>query len=89
MKAIPDDIKSDLLIRLRRIEGQVRGVQGMLEADRNCQDIMQQLSAVRSALQNASLLFARNYALQCMNDPEEGLSDEQLIEQLLVVLSKA
>ena len=89
MKEIPDDIKSNLLVRLRRIEGQVRGVQGMLESDRNCHDILQQLAAVRSALQNASLLFARNYALQCMHDPEEGVSEEQLIEQLLVVLSKA
>jgi DNA-binding FrmR family transcriptional regulator len=50
--------------------------------------VLQQLSAVRSALQNVSLIFARRYALQCMSDREPGLSEEQLIEQLLAVLSK-
>ncbi len=88
MQSIPEEVKSDLLIRLRRIEGQVRGVQRMLDADRDCHEVLQQLSAARSALQNVSLIFARRYALQCMNDREPGLTEEQLIEQLLAVLSK-
>ena len=86
---ITDEIKSDLLVRLRRIEGQVRGIQRMLDSDRECQEILQQLAAVRSAMQNASLIFARRYALQCLHDPELGLDDEQLIDQLVTVLSKA
>ena len=89
MKVIPDEIKADLLVRLRRIEGQVRGVQRMLDADRDCQEVLQQLSAVRSAVQNAGLIFARRYAMQCLKDPEIGVTDEELIEQLLAVLSKA
>jgi DNA-binding FrmR family transcriptional regulator len=88
MRQIPEDVKSDLLIRLRRIEGQVGGVQRMLEADRDCQDVLQQLSAIRSALQTASLVFARRYALQCIHDIEGGVTDEQLVDQLMSVLSK-
>jgi DNA-binding FrmR family transcriptional regulator len=88
MQPIPDEIKSELLVRLRRIEGQVRGVQRMLEEDRDCQDVLQQLSAVRSALHNASLIFARSYALQCMDNPAEDMTGEQLVDQLMIVLSK-
>ena len=88
MQEIPDNIKSDLLVRLRRIEGQVRGVQRMLDDDRDCQDVLQQMSAVRSALQNATLIFARRYALQCINDMESGVTDEQLVDQLVAVLAK-
>ena len=89
MQPIPDEVKSDLLVRLRRIEGQVRGVQRMLNAGRDCHEVLQQLTAARSALQNAGLIFARHYALQCLNEPEAGLTNDQLIEQLLAVLSKA
>lgn len=89
MQPIPDQTKTDLQVRLRRIEGQVRGVQRMLDEDRDCQEVLQQLSAVRSAFQNASLIFARSYALQCLHDPNVELSEEQLVEQLLTVLSKA
>ncbi len=88
MQSIPEEDKSDFMIRLRRIEGQVRGVQRMLDADRDCYEVLQQLSAARSALQNVSLIIARRYALQCMNDRESGLTTEQLVEQLLAVLSK-
>ena len=88
IQPISDEIKSDLVIRLRRIEGQVRGVQRMLETDRGCHEVLQQLSAVRAALQNASLIFARRYALQCLQRPDE-VTSEELIEQLLAVLSKA
>ncbi len=88
MQPIPDEVKADLQVRLRRIEGQVRGVQRMLDENRDCQEVLQQLAAVRSAFQNASLVFARSYALQCLHDPEAGLGDEQLVEQLMAVLSK-
>ena len=64
------------------------GIQRMLESDRDCQDILQQLSAVRAALQNASRAFARGYALHCIQDMEGGVTDEQLVDQLLAVVSK-
>ncbi len=88
MQPIPDEIKSELLVRLRRIEGQVRGVQRMLEEDRDCQDVLQQLAAVRSALHNASLVFARSYALQCMSDQAGEMTGEQLVDQLMAVLAR-
>ena len=46
MKLANSEVKSKLLQRLRRIEGQVRGVESMLEGDRECRDIVQQVSAI-------------------------------------------
>ena len=45
--------KRDMVVRLRRIEGQLRGIQKMIEEDANCEDIAQQLSASRKALDKA------------------------------------
>jgi CsoR family transcriptional regulator, copper-sensing transcriptional repressor len=57
MKLQNQEIKKQLLSRLRRIEGQVRGVQGMIDEERDCQEILQQLSAIRSAVQGTSVIF--------------------------------
>jgi DNA-binding FrmR family transcriptional regulator len=88
MKPVPPDVKTDLLVRLRRTEGQVRGIQRMIEDDRDCQDVLQQLSAVRSALLNASASLARHYALQCLHDADTNVRDDELVDQLLAVFSK-
>jgi len=87
MQPIQSKVKKDLVNRLNRIEGQVRGIQKMLENDRDCKEVLQQLTAVRSAFQNASQLFVKDYALQCLQDPK-NMSSEQLVEQLLTVFSK-
>jgi DNA-binding FrmR family transcriptional regulator len=80
--------KDDLLKRLRRIEGQVRGVAKMVEDDRDCQDIIQQLAAIRSAAQQVSLLLVRSYACQCLFD-SRAEDPEALVEDLLKILSQA
>ena len=81
--------KEDLLKRLRRIEGQVRGVARMVEEDRDCREVLQQLSAIRSAANQVSLLMARTYACQCLNDTHDGDSPEALVDDLIQVISRA
>jgi DNA-binding FrmR family transcriptional regulator len=83
--------KDELQKRLRRIEGQVRGVQKMLEENRDCSEVVQQLSAIRSAVQGASLMFMREYASDClMNvDADDKQTREQLVEDLIGLLGKA
>jgi len=79
--------KDDLLKRLHRIEGQVRGITKMVEEDRDCREILQQLAAARAAMQTASQMVARSYACQCL---QETTTDQQnTIDDLLDVLSKA
>ena len=48
-----DDARHELVLRLKRVEGQIRGVQGMIEAAADCEEIAQQLSAARKALDKA------------------------------------
>jgi CsoR family transcriptional regulator, copper-sensing transcriptional repressor len=58
--------KKDLLKRVHRIEGQARGVARMIEEDRDCQEILQQLAAVRSAAHQATVALVRSYTAECM-----------------------
>ena len=74
--------------RLRRIEGQVRGVQRMLDEERDCRDIVQQLAAIRSAVHQVGLEVMRIYASQCLNDPDSTTSDEELLDYLVGALSR-
>jgi DNA-binding FrmR family transcriptional regulator len=66
-KAIGVDatIKDKNLKRLRRIEGQVRGLQGMVENDRYCADIMMQISSVQEALRGVGRELMRNHLKHC------------------------
>ncbi len=63
--AVDPDIKEKNLKRLRRIEGQVRGVQGMVEEDRYCADIMTQIAAIHHALQAVGREIMRNHLKHC------------------------
>ena len=69
-----------ILARLRRVEGQVRGVAGMVEADRYCIDVLQQISAAQAALDKVALALVdahvRNGVLEGDTDRREVLADE-------------
>lgn len=58
--------KDNLLKRLRRIEGQVRGIQRMVEQDKYCVDILVQIAAVRSALDKVGLILLENHTRGCV-----------------------
>ncbi|MFQ6020370.1 MAG: metal-sensitive transcriptional regulator [Dehalococcoidia bacterium] len=60
------DESEALLARLRRIEGQIRGIQRMLEEGRECEDVLTQLMAARSGLDQAGLLVMDRHVEQCL-----------------------
>ncbi len=60
------DIKGDLLRRLKRIEGQVRGLQRMVEEDDYCADLLNQLASVQSALRSTGKVVTRNHLETCV-----------------------
>lgn len=62
------DSKDQLLKRLRRAEGQVRGVAKMVEADTYCIDILTQISAAQAALDKVALGLLRDHAKHCLNN---------------------
>jgi CsoR family transcriptional regulator, copper-sensing transcriptional repressor len=98
MKIHNAETKEKLIKRLRRIEGQVRGVQTMLDEERNCRDIMQQLTAIYSAVQSTSRVFFRDYAAICLMKMDEQIQSEpgpallakreQMVQEMIALLDK-
>jgi DNA-binding FrmR family transcriptional regulator len=60
--------KEQLLTRLRRVEGQVRGIQQMVETDRYCVDVLTQISAVTKALQSVAVALLDDHLRHCVAD---------------------
>lgn len=60
--------KKPLVARLKRIEGQVRGLEKMVDEDRYCIDVLTQVSAARAALENVALLLLRDHTQHCVAD---------------------
>jgi DNA-binding FrmR family transcriptional regulator len=82
------DLQENLDKRLQRLEGQVRGVRRMLDENRDCDDILTQLSAIRGAAYQISLLLVENYAQGCVSHPEEYGSPDEAIAKMVNTLAK-
>ena len=77
----------DLINRLKRIEGQVRGIQGMLEKDAYCTDVLMQVAAVNAALNSFSKELLSNHLHTCVADNIRAGNDE-IIDELVILLQK-
>ena len=75
-----------LLNRLRRIEGQVRGIQRMVSEDRYCVDVLQQMAAITAGLQEVSLIVLRNHVEGCVAEAIRSGEEDELIEELMVAI---
>ena len=83
-------IKESNLKRLRRIEGQVRGLHKMVEGDRYCPDILMQVASVQEALKSVSRELVRNHLSHCARRALVGSDDQAqaAIDELVAVWSK-
>ncbi|GIM81695.1 metal-sensitive transcriptional regulator [Salinispora arenicola] len=78
--------KDQLLTRLRRVEGQVRGIEKMVEEDRYCIDVLTQISAIQAALDKVALGLLDGHARHCMREgAAEGRADEMATEMMAAV----
>lgn len=80
------DKKSAVIRRLRRIEGQIKGIQRMVEEEKFCGDILTQVSAARAALNSAGGIILENYINVCIKDyiEENGEQDlDKLVETMV------
>lgn len=68
----PEEVTNDLQTRLRRIEGQVRGLQTMLDEQRECADVVMQIAAVSRALDRVGLKLVASGLTYCVNNPDEA-----------------
>ena len=77
----------DMMNRLKRIEGQVRGIQGMIEKDAYCTDVLIQVAAVNAALNSFSKALLANHIHSCVADNIRAGNDE-VIDELVILLEK-
>lgn len=72
---ITEDVKDDLARRLKRIEGQVRGIQNMIVEDRECRDIVTQIAAATKALEQVGFRMLAAGLTSCLADPEKAAAE--------------
>ena len=69
--------KKDVLLRLRRVEGQVRGLQRMVEEGVPCADILTQVAAVTAAIKKVGTVVVKTYMEECLDKTQKGLGGKR------------
>ncbi|MBD8069275.1 metal-sensitive transcriptional regulator [Bacillus sp. PS06] len=83
----PEHVKQNLTNRLNRIEGQIRGIKGMIDKDVYCDDVITQISATQSALNSVAKILLEGHLKGCVVDRlSEG--DDEVLDELVVTIQK-
>jgi DNA-binding FrmR family transcriptional regulator len=85
---LTDKEKSELKLRLKKIAGQINGIDKMLDDGRYCVDVVQQILAARAALNKVSLIIMESHAKSCMVTAIKDNRAEQSIEELMQLLKQ-
>jgi len=86
-----DEKRQNLVTRLRRIEGQVRGLQRMVDEDRYCGDVLDQIHSVQQALRSVGKVITRNHLETCVTDAlrsEDEEAAEDTYDEMMDLLYK-
>ena len=83
----PPSVKRDLTNRLSRVEGQIRGIKGMVDKDVYCDDIITQLAATQSALNSVTKVLLEGHLKGCVKDRLEN-GEEEVLDELLITIQK-
>jgi DNA-binding FrmR family transcriptional regulator len=86
---LSDAERDDIVQRLKRIEGQARGIQKMVDDGRDCGDILNQMAAIRAAVNSLNGELLEAYLLRCMRNPDEFGSPEKAIQQAVRALVRS
>ncbi|MEH7505289.1 metal-sensitive transcriptional regulator [Neobacillus drentensis] len=82
-----DKVKNNLVTRLNRIEGQIRGIKGLIEKDTYCDDVINQISATQSALNSVAKILLEGHMKSCVVERiQEG--DFEVLDEVLVTIQK-
>jgi DNA-binding FrmR family transcriptional regulator len=80
-------LKTNLTSRLNRIEGQIRGIRGLIERDTYCDEVLHQIASVQSALNGVGRLLLENHMKSCVIDRiQQG--DQDVVDELLTTINK-
>ena len=80
--------KDAIIKRLKRIEGQVKGIQKMVEEERYCVDILTQISAIRSAINKVGSIILENHMKGCVSQSIKQGDSEEMIDELMKTIDK-
>jgi CsoR family transcriptional regulator, copper-sensing transcriptional repressor len=80
--------KEQLLARLRRIEGQVRGIEGMVTDNRYCIDVLTQISAIQAALDKVALGLLDDHARHCVVDGAAGGTPKERTDEMMAAVGR-
>ena len=85
-----ENAKNDIIIRLKRIEGQARGVQRMIEDGRSCEDIIIQVAALKAAITQAGVAIAGSHMVECIlsETSPKGIECQDKIKDFARLFSK-
>lgn len=87
VRTVSPTSRDAVLLRLRRIEGQVRGIQRMVEDGKDCRDLVQQIAAVRAALSSVNAVVLECYARNCLDDADRA--HDETVADLIEIVFKA
>jgi DNA-binding FrmR family transcriptional regulator len=87
-EGIMEKIKEELIIRLKKIEGQIKGVLKMIEEGRDCDEILIQVASLRSAVNKIGVIILENYLKMCINKINKEKMDFEEIENFFEIFSK-
>jgi DNA-binding FrmR family transcriptional regulator len=87
-KTVVQPHKTELFNRLKRIEGQVRGIQRMIEEDRYCIDILFQVAAVKSAMNQVALKLMEDHTRHCVSKAIKNNNEDDAIDELMDVVKR-
>ena len=82
------EVRKKVIARLRRIEGQVRGVQRMIEEEADCGEILNQIAAIKSAVHHAGIIMFENHAQECIARSLEQGDHDQNFEEIVKVMGR-
>ena len=85
---LPDEVVDDVRKRLRRVAGQVQGVERMLEEGRECRDVVTQLSAASKALEQAGFRLVAAGLTYCFENPDQAKADGYAIDSVQKMFMK-
>ncbi len=85
---IPETTTNDLIRRLRRVEGQIRGIQQMLTDERDCRDVVTQISAASKALDQAGFLLVASGLTWCLANPAESAAEGYALDDVQKLFMK-
>ena len=81
-ESVKDELRGNILARLKKIEGQIHGLQAMVTEGRECDQILTQVRAAQSALRSVSKLVIKNYLLKCYHEISSKPTPEDMLTRL-------